>query len=599
MEDWTHRTKGVGTDSTSQRDESAAADEQTRALQDVQDSVAREAQHGSSSSRSSASSSQAGFSLFGFSVAAGQSDSVATAASSTDASRSLGASENQDVHQQTEQHAQATRTRRASVVRESVEQDEARASTRVVANYNHMHALTVQYFEVVEVFEVETSVQSARPCIFVPFALMTGEQLVGRYPTVLADAAAAAGMDRVARSLRTLGGRLSLHSDEADLDIAVETAHASLTSALQASDGITGSLDALSRVGGRNTPRGQALPADDLTHDETVEMRRLANVIRAETEATRAAMIDAVGQLERVQRVEQAQNAENQQLRDDVAARIDEHRDYFNQAVWLRALTPRTVHLVLKDRIVAGEVLNDIIDPHPVAIHGNLVGFPLTSGKWLPMAEPEPSIAYEHTAVSEIALPTGGVFAEAVLGRSVSAELIDLSRFWKWDDAPIPIVPTELAPVDLAHTATPVDLNSTGPDQGAATLRPPAAMPDPAGLANLLDAVSRAGTFRDMSGLDAVKEMAIAAANHASSGAENAAENATKSFEDFANLVEKVLPMIMTDGASTLVGGLANQAAAGEGGAGEATAAPPAEPEGGDEGEGEERRQEEAAPSDE
>ena len=36
-------------------------------------------------------------------------------------------------------------------------------------------------------------------------------------------------------------------------------------------------------------------------------------------------------------------------------------------------------------------------------------------------------------------MPTGGFFAEAVLGRFNSAEKLDLSRFWNWQDSPIPL----------------------------------------------------------------------------------------------------------------------------------------------------------------
>jgi hypothetical protein len=40
--------------------------------------------------------------------------------------------------------------------------------------------------------------------------------------------------------------------------------------------------------------------------------------------------------------------------------------------------------------------------------------------------------------VSRVALPTHGVLGEAVLGHCPSAEKIDLTRFWNWQDSPIP-----------------------------------------------------------------------------------------------------------------------------------------------------------------
>ncbi|HVM82690.1 MAG TPA: carboxypeptidase-like regulatory domain-containing protein [Candidatus Binatia bacterium] len=40
--------------------------------------------------------------------------------------------------------------------------------------------------------------------------------------------------------------------------------------------------------------------------------------------------------------------------------------------------------------------------------------------------------------VSHVVLPTRGVLGEAVLGQCASAEKIDLTRFWNWQDSPIP-----------------------------------------------------------------------------------------------------------------------------------------------------------------
>jgi hypothetical protein len=41
----------------------------------------------------------------------------------------------------------------------------------VVANYNHMHALTVQYYEVVQIYRVVTGLHAFRRVLFIPFTL--------------------------------------------------------------------------------------------------------------------------------------------------------------------------------------------------------------------------------------------------------------------------------------------------------------------------------------------------------------------------------------------------------------------------------------------
>lgn len=55
--------------------------------------------------------------------------------------------------------------------------------------------------------------------------------------------------------------------------------------------------------------------------------------------------------------------------------------------------------------------------------------------------------------VAHIALPTQGVLGEAVLGHCPSAEKIDLTRFWNWQDSPIPQAP-DIAPVSLGKGST-------------------------------------------------------------------------------------------------------------------------------------------------
>lgn len=567
IQDWTHRTKGTGEEDTTQRDDSAASQVQARSLQEVQDSVAREAQHGTSSNQASSTSAQGGFALFGFSASAGHSQSVATAASSTDASRQIGADQNQQVHQSAEQHAQAARTRRATVVRESVESDEAKVTTRVVANYNHMHAMTIQYFEVVEVFEVETKVFKAEPCVFVPFALANGAWLLEHHPTIIADAAEAAGMDRVARTIRTLSNNIPLRSDSEGTAATVSEAKTAVAGAIESVTEIRSDAVALGNLGFQQIPQEGADRAGGFveqilpwTEETTAEVRNLAGSVQRRVQKSLDTLSATNQSLDRLLQAEQAETEDEQHVQAQLVQRINEHLEYFNQAVWLITLTPRVVHLALKDRIFAGEILNDVIDPNPVAITGNLVGFSLASGQWLGGTEALPKVDVEHSVTSELAIPTGGVFAEAVLGQSVSAERIDLTRFWNWQESPIPLVPTAIKPVSTEHTTATPNLASGKLADSAAPLHAFAALPDATGMAALLETLGKGNLFRNMSGLDAAKELALETSKHATSGAEDAAKNAAENFKAWTEFAEKVVPMLLTDGASSILGGMANQA---------------------------------------
>ena len=67
----------------------------------------------------------------------------------------------QNVNDRTHQHAHSSRSRRASVVKEVSQTEHEGVSTRVLANYNHMHSLNIQYYEVVQIYRVEVAIVKA------------------------------------------------------------------------------------------------------------------------------------------------------------------------------------------------------------------------------------------------------------------------------------------------------------------------------------------------------------------------------------------------------------------------------------------------------
>jgi hypothetical protein len=64
---------------------------------------------------------------------------------------------------------------------------------------------------------------------------------------------------------------------------------------------------------------------------------------------------------------------------------------------------------------------------------------------------------------STVALPTRGVLGEAVLGHCSSAEKIDLTRFWNWQDAPSDTAP-QISPVTLPTTSPSLTTGLTAPN---------------------------------------------------------------------------------------------------------------------------------------
>ena len=107
-----------------------------------------------------------------------------------------------------------------------------------------------------------------------------------------------------------------------------------------------------------------------------------------------------------------------------------------------------------------------------------------------------------------ITLPTRGVFAEGKLGHCNISEVIDNTRFWKWDEHPIPINAPDIAaaqpiqPKPEQVTSTP-----TAFPQAVVSISNPGQLPDPTGLVDALKLLGTPNIFRDMSGRAEVADL--------------------------------------------------------------------------------------------
>src|SRR5204863_9937043 len=88
-----------------------------------------------------------------------------------DNARSLAASTLQQLRDRTTQRASAVRDTRSTVVQTVAQGETVRAETEVVANYNHCHAITIEYFEVLRHFLVTHELADVRECLFVPLPI--------------------------------------------------------------------------------------------------------------------------------------------------------------------------------------------------------------------------------------------------------------------------------------------------------------------------------------------------------------------------------------------------------------------------------------------
>lgn len=101
-----------------------------------------------------------------------------------------------------------------------------------------------------------------------------------------------------------------------------------------------------------------------------------------------------------------------------------------------------------------------------------------------------------------VSVPTRGVFSEAVMGACNSCEKKDDTRFWRWEESPIPDSPTAIAPVSTdSRRADPGDLQAKDLPPPMVQIQNAPAAPDPTGLAAAFNLLGKGDAFRDMAGL--------------------------------------------------------------------------------------------------
>lgn len=104
-------------------------------------------------------------------VAGGTSKSSSTAWQNS--SRKTAMNDIQSLRDKTVQSANAVRSQRGTVVQTAAQGERFSVETEVVANYNHCHTLTIQYFEVLRHLKLNHRLSSVQECLFIPLLMST------------------------------------------------------------------------------------------------------------------------------------------------------------------------------------------------------------------------------------------------------------------------------------------------------------------------------------------------------------------------------------------------------------------------------------------
>jgi hypothetical protein len=632
--DWSRRTRASSTESISESEQLDSATSHARAISEVQEAVAGEFQQGGSTSQSSSNSSSSSFSAAGgtglFSAfvdinisGGGQSANTRAQASSNGWSlgtRSVNSQMAQDVNDRTEQHSTSVRNRRATAVREVSQSEHEKVSTRIVANYNHMHALTIQYYEVVQIYRVAAQLHRADRCLFIPLELFTFEgsdalDIVGRFrgalinvaltkrirslliddttavevkpvldvkvPSIIPDLTPIFELEST-NSLITATAflkREKMEKIDPEIAAATEILKANVAKNMATLSSVKPSYAWKSRdiahisnlisrpilrpdsdnlffpddaeiVGisfediqvksirldrsGLDTPDNTfAIPIDSARLDISQGIRLIdveaIYLAKANESSSSGKMIIQASyfgrrfnlpaipvvlspgmQMQKVATFESDQADRQRELLSHLKA----NHVYYSQAIF-RALDTPTIVMILSQYNWNGRPLSDQVEPKPISVTGNylVLRAPVEnqdfSGVVIDQEEPmswEKLLETRGIKLGEsngrlIPIPTTGVFAEAVLGRSNSAEKLDITRYWNWQDSPIPLQPTEIAPISMGSRGQAEDLKPGQLGQPVLNIVNPTALPEPAGLGAVLNAVANGKMFNDMSGL--------------------------------------------------------------------------------------------------
>src|SRR6185436_12529425 len=156
---------------------------------------------------------------------------------------------------------------------------------------------------------------------------------------------------------------------------------------------------------------------------------------------------------------------ERNQLTEDRARRkrllrhLNDNLERFHRAIWL-GMDPDRRYMLLdgfEAPISGGRSVASVVDNRLIGIVGNCLVMPVSRGYHLDPTfnqdAKEPVDLLEHyqpnTPIEplRVAIPTRGVYAEAVMGACNSCEPKEEQRFWRWEESPIPDSPPAILPV--------------------------------------------------------------------------------------------------------------------------------------------------------
>ncbi len=526
----------------------------------------------------------------------------------------------QDIMLTTRQKSSVERSLRSSVVLEDVQEERDHLQTSTVTNYNHMHALTMQYYEILHRYAVSIKLDSLEPLLFLPFgtlpfdakniknlwpfirilfedgemvrlideklgyAQMKIEKIEVEVPEEPLEPGSPSSLEikkvevavKVSQGFNAVSARLSwwddigaariddlkhistqaprtLNFDSSELTslplsgtqikgidvtldqaVNIETDVEVLVRATQKLEGQAGE-DTASIVLTQQTFFPASNPSDSdrtkhfpwnatsglsATYEEYLEAKRVYDeAVEAENEA----------QKEYEEAVQERSEAQDDALTNLLL--LANGRRFALTREYIQRAEPEVLAILL-DAIVISDgnyelPLHRIAHSVPIAIAGSFLILRMKRhwDRELPFSKVPDSRTIQIRVLPDLArliehpqwvidrwerlhdrplsadivdLPTSGLFAEAILGRSNAAEKLDLTRHVAWHEMPIPHQPPAIAPLTLGSRVQSQDATPSALPNTINIVNPPT-FPEPTGLAEAFATLRTSDMFRDMS----------------------------------------------------------------------------------------------------
>ncbi|MDE2117577.1 MAG: hypothetical protein KGJ19_03165 [Betaproteobacteria bacterium] len=518
---------------------------------------------------------------------------IGGSASHTSGDRNLAADSTQDIHDRVRQQTSYTRSLNSTVVVQATQAEQNRLQTRKVANHNHCHALTVEYYEVLRHYKVRTEFTGRKKAVLVPYAPFAfDDTLAIRFRTILEqtllDPSLRTGFDAMFRL--KYGG--TIYEKKAPAGEPAVTRTNTVQVPGKSADGVDSGVtvkkgDTITMsttdeqidfggLAGKNTSSGKPDVASDSflapglkpyslvykvgeegiwqqggsyqewtadrdgtvilgTNDEKRWYGDNSGSWTVKVKVTpQETEMEGIGSLRTPSKKGiGSQPKVYDKDEDGLAAEVLLQHLNGNRGYYNQAVW--TLENPVDRRLHLEAVLSDYpeilnaIDDKPIAISGNYLAY-LFDGEITGWSEKH-SDDPEEPLEDIVMLPTRGVFAEAMLGHCNACEKRDVTRMWDWTQMTAE-TPPDISGVTPGPRGEMPNVTPTQLPGNVIQITQPPAAPDPTGLADALRVMSTPNIFRDLSGLDDVSRLLGQLAQESNDANTKAKANEAKSKVD-------------------------------------------------------------------